>query len=169
MEGGDFTPDATDRVILQWIHEDFPLVPHPFREIAERVGIGEEECLARVRRMAEAGVIRKIAPVLEPSKVRRVTVLAAAYAPADQIDELGAAIAAHPRVSHCYERRAGQKETALNLWFTIWAEDESAAKAVLAEIENRTGVAIQSFPQKRRFKIGVTFDIVNACGQEQAS
>ena len=154
--------DSIDRAILQIVHKAFPVTEQPFRDVARSVGIDENECLRRVRRMARRGIVRKIGPVLEPSKVSRTTILAAVYAPPSCVAEIGERIARHANVSHCYERRAQRKKTAPNIWFTVWAETPENADAILEDIEKDIGLTVLRFPQKRRFKIGVSFDIVAA-------
>lgn len=159
--------DFIDRKILQIIHTGFPVTEQPFRDVARAVGIDEHECLRRVRRMARCGIVRKIGPVFEPSKVSRATILAAVSAPSSCIAEIGERIARHANVSHCYERRAQSGKNAPNIWFTVWAETPEKADAILEDIEKDIDLNVLRFPQTRRFKIGVAFDIVAAEGNDE--
>ena len=57
--------DEIDRKITRAMQGDFPLVEEPYKEIAAKVGIGEEELLLRLRRFKENGQIRKMGAVLQ--------------------------------------------------------------------------------------------------------
>ena len=52
--------DATDKALLDIIQADFPLVPRPYAYLGEKLGIGEEEVLERVRRLREEHIIRRM-------------------------------------------------------------------------------------------------------------
>jgi CMP-2-keto-3-deoxyoctulosonic acid synthetase len=41
-------PDETDRRIINALQGDFPLVPEPYREVAEGLGLDEAELLRRL-------------------------------------------------------------------------------------------------------------------------
>ena len=52
--------DDLDRAILNEIQSHFPIDSRPYAEVGRRVGASEEEVLARVMAMAEAGIIRRL-------------------------------------------------------------------------------------------------------------
>ena len=49
--------DAVDRQIIDKLQGDFPLCERPYAEAAERLGIGEDELLARLQRLLDARVL----------------------------------------------------------------------------------------------------------------
>jgi len=55
--------DAVDRGIIAATQEGLPLVPRPYHEVARRVGIAPEEVMARMQRMLEAGIIRRMGAI----------------------------------------------------------------------------------------------------------
>ena len=58
MRAADGTdPDAR---LVQELVLRFPLVPRPFEEIGSRVGLTEDEAVARTRALVEAGVLRRV-------------------------------------------------------------------------------------------------------------
>ena len=60
--------DKTDVAILRALMEDGR---RSFREVARSVGVSAPTVESRVRRLLQAGIIRKIAPILDPDKVER--------------------------------------------------------------------------------------------------
>lgn len=153
---GSFRPDRTDLAILDGLQDDLPLVPRPWEAIAGRLGVTEPDLLARVQKLAGAGIIRGISPVLEsrPLGLHAAT-LVALRVPEDRLDEVAAIVSSYPSVSHNFRR-----EHEYSLWFTIAAKDEAGVRAVRDEILHRAGVpasAMLDLPTVRRIKINVRF------------
>jgi siroheme decarboxylase len=146
--------DDVDRKILNLMQEEFPLVPRPFEKIGSDVGISEADALARVRRLKEGGLIRRIGPVLERKRLGYVSALCGVCVPGEKIAEVAAEINRHTGVTHNYER-----EGELNLWFTITKKTNDEIKAVLSEVEKRFSLKIYRFPEKRTFKIKTFFPV----------
>jgi DNA-binding Lrp family transcriptional regulator len=153
---GAFTPDMTDLAILNCLQDDLPLVSRPWHAIASRLGIPEPELLSRMKKLAEAGIIRGISPVLEsrPLGLHAAT-LVALRVPEEHLDEVAALVSSYPSVSHNFQR-----EHEYSLWFTIAAKDEAGVHAVLDEILERSGIPASdmlNLPTVRRIKIDVRF------------
>jgi len=153
---GDFRPDTTDLAILNALQDDLPLVSRPWGAIAGRLGIPEPELLGRMKKLAEAGIIRGISPVLEsrPLGLHAATLIALRV-PKERLDEVAAIISSYAEVSHNFER-----DHDYSLWFTIAAKDEAGIRAVLDEILERSGIPapdMLDLPTVRRIKIDVRF------------
>jgi DNA-binding Lrp family transcriptional regulator len=151
-----FQSDTTDLAILDCLQDDLPLVSRPWEAVAGRLGIAEPELLARVQRLAEAGIIRGISPVLEsrPLGLHAAT-LVALRVPEERLDEVAAIVSSCPAVSHNFQR-----EHEYSLWFTIADKDEAGVRAVLDGILRRSGIPASEMldlPTVRRIKIDVRF------------
>jgi siroheme decarboxylase len=151
-----FRPDATDLAILDCLQDDLPIVTRPWEAIAGRLGIPEPGLLERVQRLAGAGIIRGISPVLEsrPLGLHAAT-LVALRVPEERLDEVAAIVSSCPSVSHNFQR-----EHEYSLWFTIAGKDVAGVRAVLDEILCRSGVPatdMLNLPTVRRIKINVRF------------
>lgn len=97
--------DALDRRIVRATQEGLPLAVEPFRAVAERIGAEPDEVLARVRRMLDAGAIRRIAAVPDHYALGLAANGMAVWDVDDaRVDALGRAVGALPFVSHCYRR-----------------------------------------------------------------
>ena len=52
--------DEIDKSILNEIQSDFPIEARPYLILGQKLGLGEEEILARVNSLRDRGVIRRI-------------------------------------------------------------------------------------------------------------
>ncbi len=155
--------DIVDRRLLDLLQRDFPPTTQPFAAIGERLGLPEEEVLARVRRLKspdEKGLIRQISAIFNTSALGYKSTLVAMQVPQDEIERAAAAINGHPGVSHNYQR-----DHAWNLWFTLAVPpDEDLESTVQALVEKAGGYPYRLFPALRVFKIAVQLDIEGASG-----
>lgn len=149
------TLDDIDRRILSFVQEGFPLVPRPFQEIGEKLGISEDEAIARISQMQEDGSIRQIGPVIDSRQLGYRGILAAIAVPNDRLDEVGARINSYREVSHNYLRPS---DSGYNMWFTLSAPEERAA-AILEEISGLE-LPLMVLSTRHLFKIGVKFDFL---------
>ena len=158
MTGHSF-PDLTDLSILDALQDDFPLVPRPFSEIARRLDLSEQDLLARMKRMADAGVLRGISPILESGRMGiGSATLVAVHLPDGRIREVAGVINRYPEVSHNFQR-----DHHYCLWFTVCGKDDEAVARVLGDIMQRTGITendLLDLPTVERLKIDVRFPFV---------
>ncbi|MFZ7127249.1 MAG: AsnC family transcriptional regulator [Desulfobacterales bacterium] len=147
--------DETDRRILNRIQSDFPVSKRPYAVIAEELGLPETEMLDRVRRLKEAGIIRRIGGNFSPERLGYVSTLCAAKVPEDQVETFAAVVNRFPGVTHNYLR-----ECPFNIWFTFIAPSAEEIAQNLADIEAATGVTgILNLPATRVFKIKAKFKV----------
>lgn len=147
--------DNTDKKILNVIQRNFPVQAKPFRIIAEKVGIREEEVLERVQRMKQEGIIRRIGAVFDSRKLDFVGTLCAARVPEEKLKDFVNIVNAYPGVSHHYRRKHQY-----NVWFTFVAPDKETLDKFLMEIRARTGISeILDLRATRTFKIDASFDV----------
>jgi DNA-binding Lrp family transcriptional regulator len=147
--------DDTDRLILNRIQSDFPVTPRPYEAIGRELNLSETEVIERLKRLREAGIIRRIGGNFSPEKLGFVSTLCAASVPENKIDGFAARVNRYPGVTHNYMR-----ENHFNVWFTFIAPSMKEIEANLAEIARETGVReILNLPATRVFKIRAKFDV----------
>lgn len=145
--------EELDKAILNQIQSFFPITPRPYATVGKLLGLSEAEVVARVRKMVEEGVIRRIGANFNSRQLGYTSTLCAAQVPPDRIDQFIQVVNQYPGVTHNYLRRHQ-----LNIWFTLIAESSQRIGEILKEIGKETGLAeIYSFPAKRIFKIQVDF------------
>jgi len=113
MNARDFEPsgstgvklDADDRRILLATQAGLPLVRRPYHAVAEKLGMTPEVVMARLERMRERGIIRRIAAVPNHYAIGyRANGMTVWDVDDDAIEELGPRVGAFEFVSHCYRR-----------------------------------------------------------------
>jgi glutamate-1-semialdehyde 2,1-aminomutase len=150
--------NTVDRRLLDILQHDFPPTVRPFAAIGERLGLPEEEVLARVRclKSADKGrLIRQISAIFDTTALGYKSTLVAMQAPHDEIDRAAAAINRHPGVSHNYQR-----DHTWNLWFTLAVPPQDDLEAAVeALVDEAGGYPYRLFPALRVFKIGMQLDM----------
>jgi len=97
--------DELDKSIIAIMQEEFPIIPEPYREIADKLGISEEELLIRLNKYKQSKKIRKMGAVLRHREVGfSANALCAWIVPEGRIQEVGEMFAKVAIVTHCYAR-----------------------------------------------------------------
>lgn len=138
--------DDIDRKIINTLQGDLPVCERPYLEAAERIGISEEELLARIKAMLDAKVLTRVGPLFQIERMGGAFTLAALSAPADRFDDVTAKVNALSQVAHNYQRTH-----ALNMWFVVATETPEEIDCVIAQIEEDTGCKVYNFPKSREF------------------
>jgi siroheme decarboxylase len=128
------TIDEVDRRLIVATQEGLPRCERPYHAIAERLGIAPEEVVARLARMLDAGVIRRIGAV--PNHYRlgyTANGMSVWDVPETRIHELGPKVGALDFVSHCYHRPRHPPDWPYNLFAMVHGRDR-------AEVERQVGV-----------------------------
>ncbi len=147
--------DDTDRRILNRIQSDFPVTSRPYQTIGQELDLPEADVIARVRRLKDIGIIRRIGGNFSPEKLGFVSTLCAASVPEEKLDVFAATVNRYPGVTHNYIR-----ENHYNVWFTFISPSMDEIEANLAAITEETGVRdILNLPATRVFKIRAKFDV----------
>jgi DNA-binding Lrp family transcriptional regulator len=138
-EAADAISDL-DRRLLNDFQRGFPLSPTPYADIAHALAVSEDEVLARLRALQEAGAVSRVGAVLRPYQAG-VSTLAALAVPAARLPEVAALVSGYAEINHNYER-----EHRYNLWFVVTAPDREHVERVLADIAARTGFTPLDLP-----------------------
>lgn len=147
--------DETDREIINAIQSAFPIAARPYRDLAEQLDLSEADVLDRVRRLKEAGIIRRIGGNFNSSRLNFTSTLCAAKVPEEGVDRFVEVVNRYAGVTHNYLRNH-----AYNVWFTFIAPSMGHIEAALQDISRETGVEdICNLPAVRMFKIKVDFPV----------
>lgn len=146
--------DEIDKKILNLIQEEFPLHERPYAEIGRQVGIDEKKAMDRVRKLKDAGIIRRIGVVFEPKRLDYTSTLCGVHVDEEELMAVVDVINRHAGVTHNYER-----EGELNVWFTIIADKAEEIDRFIEDLQWRFSLKIYRFPKKRVFKIKTFFPV----------
>ena len=139
--------------LLNDFQRDFPLSPRPYQDIADALGVSEDDVLSALNELNERNYISRIGPIIPPNQIG-VSTLVAMVVPEPQLQAVADKISAYPEVNHNYER-----EHRLNLWFVAIAADAAHLLAVLDAIEQDTGYKTLSLPLVDDFFIDLGFKL----------
>ncbi|MEM4340801.1 MAG: AsnC family transcriptional regulator [Candidatus Nitrosocaldus sp.] len=148
--------DSIDREILNIIQWEFPLLARPFLAIGERLGIGEEEVIARIRRLKDEQIIREIDAIFDTRRLKYKSALVAMSVEQSRIEQVAEEVNRHPGISHNYER----DDPNYNLWFTIAVPPYGNIKHEVERFAALEGVKrYMILPTIKLYKIGVRLDM----------
>ena len=112
--------DDLDRKIITATQSGLPLVKEPYQAIAQQLNIEADVLQQRMRKMLEAGQIRRIGAVPNHYKLGyKANAMSVWNVPDEMITELGNQLGALSFVSHCYERPRFLPEWPYNLFAMI--------------------------------------------------
>ncbi|AEF94394.1 putative transcriptional regulator, AsnC family [Desulfotomaculum nigrificans CO-1-SRB] len=147
--------DHIDRRLLNLVQSEFPICLEPYRVLAERLGISEQEVLDRLEHLMKQDIIRRLGGVFDSRKLGYKGTLCAIKVPPDRIEEVAAVVNSYIGITHNYLR-----DHEYNMWFTVLAQSPAKVEQILAEIKQATGIEdIINLPSKRFFKVLVNFDV----------
>lgn len=143
------TLDNIDRKIILATQNGLPLVPRPYHQLAEELGIDAETIISRIKTMQETGLIRRIGVVPNHYKLGYHANGMSVWDITDKhIHEAGQEIAALPFVSHCYQRPRHLPHWPFNLFAMLHAHSRD-------EVEKHIEQMIELLGERR-----LTHDVI---------
>lgn len=137
--------DALDRAIIVATQSGLPLVPQPYHAIAEQLGIAADEVMARMKRMQDAGVIRRIGVVPNHYAIGyRANGMSVWDVPDELIDELGERVGQLAFVSHCYRRPRHPPMWNYNLFAMVHGKSREEVEAQVRQIAELLGEHVRA-------------------------
>ena len=139
--------------LLNDFQRDMSLSATPYADIAQQLGVDEEEVLQSIKSLQERGVISRVGPVFRPNRIG-VSTLAAMAIPAEDLECVARIVSAFPEVNHNYER-----DHEYNLWFVVTASSAEHLDIVLYEIEQHAEYPLMSLPMLDDYFIDLGFKL----------
>jgi DNA-binding Lrp family transcriptional regulator len=140
-----FHADALDLAIIRATQAGLPRVPRPYHALAERLGATAEEIMARLSRMLDVGVIRRIGAVPNHYalgyRANGMTVWDVVDA---EVDALGEAVGRLPFVSHCYRRPRHPPAWPFNLFAMVHGRERAEVESYAAAIRRLLGASCRA-------------------------
>lgn len=130
-----YDPDPLDRELLASIEDGLPIEPHPFRGVAQTMGVAEADLLERIRRLVEAGIVTRFGCVVRHRALGYTANAMAVWdIPDDEVEARAQEFLRHPAVTLCYRRRRHLPDWPYNLFCMIHARCVDDAHAAIDEI-----------------------------------
>ena len=146
--------DKTDRRIVNALQHGMPVCSRPYAAAATVLGLTEADLLARLASLLERKVLSRFGPLYDAERLGGEVTLAALAVPQARLDELTELVNSFPEVAHNYAR-----DHALNMWFVVAAERPGRIDEVLAEIEERSGLAPINLPKEEEYFLELKLEV----------
>jgi DNA-binding Lrp family transcriptional regulator len=115
-----------EKKVIGAIQGDIPVCERPYRELANRIGLSEEELLAILADLRRRKLIRRFGATLRHQKSGYAANAMGAWQVAEsRVEEVGRTMSACRQISHC-DHRNPAKNWPYNLYTMIHAESEDA-------------------------------------------
>lgn len=147
--------------VIQALQEELSLRSRPYRTIAEKTGMQEDEVLAVIGELKEKGVVRRIGAVLAHRALGiDANALVLWAVPEERVDDIGRKLAEFPEITHCYYREV-PPSWPYNLFTMVHARDRQACLEKIERIAHITGLSDYQvlFSFRELKKSGITYRI----------
>ena len=129
-----------EKKIIASIQEDMAVTERPYLNIAQDLGISEDELLAKLKDLCQRGVIRRFGATLRHQRTGfTANAMVAWKVDEDRIEAVGQKLAAFQQVSHCYHRNPS-RDWPYNLYTMVHAADEQACHETARKMARATAV-----------------------------
>ena len=151
MQRDDDSLTRLQQSLLNDFQRELPLSTTPYADMADRLGVSEDEVIDNLQLLQQRGYISRVGPVFRPNRIGAST-LAAMAVPEHHLEKTAAIVSAFAEVNHNYQR-----EHDYNLWFVITACDEDHLAQVLDDIEKQAAYPVMSLPMLEDYHIDLGF------------
>lgn len=137
-----FRPDAADRKVLAAIEDGLAIVPQPYSNVANGIGLEETEVVGRLQRLVQFGVVTRFGCIVRHRKLGyRANAMAVWDVPDNEVDTAASAIIRNSRVTLCYRRKRVLPDWPYNLYCMVHARSRTDALAVVDDLNTAAGLA----------------------------
>jgi DNA-binding Lrp family transcriptional regulator len=131
--------DFEKQVILA-LQRDLDITPRPFLELAEQLGVSEEEFLEAVHSLMAKGYIRRFGATLRHQlSGYGANALVTWAVPDGDIGRVGRLLSSHKEVTHCYHRLPAPGWP-YNLYSMLHGKDPRDIEALAARLSQEAGI-----------------------------
>lgn len=131
---------TVEKKIIRKLQEDLPLVPQPYKTIADELGITEEILLKKINEFKERGLIRRMGAALCHRETGyKANAMVVWIVPTERIEEIGMTMASFSEVTHCYQRPTFP-DWPYNMFTMIHGKTREECKKVVEKIASNINI-----------------------------
>lgn len=135
-----FNLTEKDKEFVRELQKDLKIMPEPFKELADTLGITTSQLFEKIKEYEDIGVMRRFAAILRHRDAGFIANGMVVWKVPDlKIDEVGNKLAAFPQVSHCY-RRPVYPDWQFNLFSMVHARTIEAAEKIAMQMSESIGI-----------------------------
>lgn len=131
--------DQTDLALLRALQDGIPIVPRPFKDIGERLGLDEDAVISRLRALRDSGVVRRFAATIGHRALGIIANAMIVWKVEGDIEKVGSMMASFEEVTHCYQR-ARCDGWPYNLYTVVHSRSREECEEIASRISEATGV-----------------------------
>ncbi|WP_420412143.1 Lrp/AsnC family transcriptional regulator [Roseibium sp.] len=137
--------DPKDRAIVEATQAGLPLVPNPFKVVADTLGMAEDDLIERFRQLKEQGIVRRIGAAPNHYRLGMTANGMTVWDVEDAVvDTLGEKVGALPFVTHCYRRPRALPDWPYNLFAMVHGESRDEVMAKREQVADLLGDAVKA-------------------------
>lgn len=141
MSDGGNLLDETDRRIIVATQGGLPLVAEPYLAVAAELNLGVDDVMARMQRMLDGGLIRRIGAVPNHYALGyRANGMSVWDVPDEDISDIGKMVGDLDFVSHCYHRPRHLPYWSYNLFAMVHGRDRDEVSDKVERIAKLMGI-----------------------------
>lgn len=130
-----------EKQIVKELQNGLPLVSRPYLEIANRIGILEDELISKINEMIKRGIIRRFGAALRHQDLGfTANAMVVWEVPEEQAPSVGKAMAGFNEVTHCYQRTR-HPSWPYSIFTVIHGPTKEHCERVAASIARKTGIS----------------------------
>ena len=149
--------DSINHNLINMLQGGFPISENPYQEIANKVGISEDELLWRLEGMKTDGIYSRFGPLYNAVALGGAVTLAALAVPEKEFERITELVNAHEEVAHNYQRAHHRSPTQFNMWFVISTETADEIGQVIEQIEAETELTVYNMPKLKEYFLELKF------------
>jgi len=146
--------DNVDRKIINVLQTGFPLSEEPYADVADELGIKEQELLTRLSNLLEDKTLTRFGPMYDAQKLGGAFSLVAIQVPDDDFEKVCEVVNSYSEVAHNYHR-----DHEFNMWYVLATETPEQIDEVNLDIEQRTGLKVFNMPKLEEYFIGLQLQV----------
>jgi DNA-binding Lrp family transcriptional regulator len=132
--------DLIDKEIIKFLQGNLPIVTRPYKELADRLGLTEQEILQRIEGMKKTGLIRRLSAILRHHQAGyKVYAMVVWKVDENYADNAGEIMAGFEQISHCYLRDVPEGFE-YNLFTMIHTHSDEDLLSIVNEVSCKTGI-----------------------------
>jgi DNA-binding Lrp family transcriptional regulator len=128
-----------EKKVIREILGDLEITAEPFKKLARKIRISQEDLLSIIQDLIRRGVIRRFGATLRHRLSGFDANAMVAWMVPEKVDQVGKTMARFREVTHCYWR-VPEKDWKYNLFTMVHASSQEECQAIAGRISQATGV-----------------------------
>lgn len=130
-----------EKEIVKFLQQDLPLEPRPYKLLAERLVMEEDELVEKVKELQDRGILRRIGAVVRHYQAGFHFNAMGCWQVEDSLVEgIGRKMSSFSQVSHVYQRPAFPPHWPYNLFTMIHGKSREECEGTAEKISEETGI-----------------------------